>query len=420
METILVIDLGTYFSQEAARLVRALRVYSEIVPGTVSAAEVRKKNPIGIIIAGPSETEGNQGLSPDPEIMRLGIPVLTLTESRKSDVEGLKEQLVGFLDQDCRASRDWTMAQFVNAAVEEIRSQVGSRKLVCGLSGGIDSSVAALLVHKAVGDQLTCIFVDHGFMRKNEPQEVVETFSRFGINLVAVDAADRFLAKVKGIADPEQKRKLIGTEFIRVFEEEARKLGTVDFLVQGTIYPDVIESGLGQHAVIKSHHNVGGLPDNLEFELVEPVRQLFKDEVREAARVLGLPESIIERHPFPGPGLAVRVIGEITAEKLAVLREADAIFIEELKQSGWYRKVWQAFAVLTGTKTVGIRTGGRTYDYAVALRAVHSTDAMTAQWAKLPYELLEQVSARILSEVEGINRVVYDISAKPPATIEWE
>ncbi|NLM69158.1 MAG: glutamine-hydrolyzing GMP synthase [Firmicutes bacterium] len=326
-----------------------------------------------------------------------------------------------FVLRICGCSQSWTMDRFIAATVEAIRRQVGDKKVVCGLSGGIDSSVAAVLVHKAVGPQLTCIFVDNGLMRKNEAQEVSKIFSEdFDLNLVAVDASEGFLSKLAGVTDPEQKRKIIGTEFIRVFEAEAKKLGDVDFLVQGTLYPDVIESGVGQAAVIKSHHNVGGLPDDLQFELIEPLRQLFKDEVRMVAQQLGLPESIVFRHPFPGPGLGVRVIGEITKAKLEILREADAIFIEELRRSGWYRKVWQALAVLTDTRTVGMLEEDRTYDHVVALRAVNSEDGMTADWIRLPYDLLERVSTRILHEVKGVNRVVYDISSKPPATIEWE
>lgn len=329
--------------------------------------------------------------------------------------------LSNFLTNICGCSGTWTMEAFAEKAAADIRQRVGNGKVICGLSGGVDSAVAAVLVQRAVGDLLTCIYVDHGFMRKGETQQVLETFrDGFHMNLVHVDARERFLGKLAGVRDPEAKRKIIGTEFVRVFEEEARKIGDARFLVQGTLYSDVIESGTKQTAMVKSHHNVGGLPEDLQFELIEPLRQLFKDEVRVLAEVLGLPEEIAWRHPFPGPGLAVRVMGEVTKEKLEILREADAIALEEIRSAGLYRDIWQAFVVLTDTRTVGVRDGGRTYEYAAAIRAVNSDDAMTAQWVRMPYEVLERISHRILHEVKGINRVVYDISAKPPATIEWE
>ena len=314
------------------------------------------------------------------------------------------------------------MSSFVKSSIEAIRSKAGDKKVLCALSGGVDSSVAAALVHKAVGKQLTCIFVDHGLLRKNEGDQVEQVFSgQFDMNLIRVNAQERFLKRLAGVTDPEKKRKIIGEEFIRVFEEEAKKIGKIDFLVQGTIYPDVIESGLGDAAVIKSHHNVGGLPEHVDFkEIIEPLRELFKDEVRKAGLELGLPEPLIWRQPFPGPGLAVRVIGDITFEKLEILRETDHIFREEIVRAGLERDINQFFTVLTNMRSVGVMGDERTYDYTVAVRAVTTPDFMTADWAKIPYEVLERVSNRIVNEVKNINRVVYDITSKPPATIEWE
>jgi len=310
---------------------------------------------------------------------------------------------------------------FIEEQVKLIKEQVGDKKALCGLSGGVDSSVAAILVHRAIGDQLTCVFVDHGFMRKGEPEQVRALFEgKYHIRLVFVDARQRFLEKVAGVTDPERKRKIIGNEFIRVFEDEAAKLGKIDFLVQGTIYPDVIESETSTGATIKSHHNVGGLPEDLQFQLVEPLRKLFKDEVRQVGRKMGLSEEMVSRQPFPGPGLAVRIIGEITEEKLEILREADAILREEIYQAGLSRAIWQYFAVLPSVKTVGMKEEKRTYAYPIVLRAVNSKDAMTAEWVRLPYDLLDKISRRIVREVPQINRVVYDITSKPPATIEWE
>ena len=331
------------------------------------------------------------------------------------------QMIRNFLYEVCGAKGDWTMGDYLKTAVQQIREKVGDGKVLLALSGGVDSSVAAALLAKAVGPQLTCIFVDHGLLRKNEGDEVEAIFSAKDINFVRVDAEKRFLDKLAGVTEPERKRKIIGEEFIRVFEDEAKKIGRVDYLVQGTIYPDVIESGAGDAAVIKSHHNVGGLPDYVDFkEIIEPLRLLFKDEVRQLGRELELPEYLVMRQPFPGPGLAIRIIGEITKEKLEILRDADFIFRDEIAKAGLEYSINQYFAVLTNMRSVGVMGDGRTYDYTLALRGVTTTDFMTADWARIPYEVLDKVSVRIVNEVRSINRVVYDITSKPPATIEWE
>jgi GMP synthase (glutamine-hydrolysing) len=332
-----------------------------------------------------------------------------------------QEVLKHFLYDVCGCLPRWTMTSIVEQAVEVIRAQVGSEKVICGLSGGVDSAVAAALVHKAVGDQLTCVFVDTGLMRAGESEQVEDTFRRqFQVDLVHVKAADRFLENLKDVDDPEQKRKSIGNTFIRVFEEVAADFEDARFLVQGTLYPDIIESGTKDAARIKSHHNVGGLPDDMQFELVEPLRNLFKDEVRAVGEELGLPEEIVWRQPFPGPGLAVRIVGTVTPERLEILRQADAIVIEEIKRAGVYAELWQSFAVLLAIRTVGVMGDERTYAYPVIVRAVVSDDAMTADWARLPHDLLERLSSRIIAEVPGVNRVALDITSKPPGTIEWE
>lgn len=327
-----------------------------------------------------------------------------------------------FLFNICGCKGDWEISSFVEESIKTLKEKIGDKKALCALSGGVDSSVAAILLSKAIGKNLTCIFVDHGLLRKNEGDEVEEIFrNQFDINLIRVNAKERFLEKLSGITDPERKRKIIGEEFIRVFEEEAKKIGTIDYLVQGTIYPDVIESGLGKSSVIKSHHNVGGLPDYVDFkEIVEPLRDLFKDEVRKTGLELGIPENLVYRQPFPGPGLAIRIIGDITDEKLQILKEADSIFREEIAKAGLHKKINQYFAVLTNLKSVGVMGDERTYDYTLALRAVETTDFMTGVWSKIPYEILEKVSSRIVNEVNHVNRIVYDITSKPPATIEWE
>ena len=332
------------------------------------------------------------------------------------------DQLRNFLYEVAGVKGDWTMGNFAKNSIEALRAKLGGKKVLCAFSGGVDSAVAATLIHKAVGDALTCIFVDHGLLRKDEAKQVMKVFKEdMGMNVILADASERFLAKLAGVKDPETKRKIIGKEFIDVFEEEAKKIGAVDFLVQGTIYPDVIESGLGNSAVIKSHHNVGGLPSVVNFkEIVEPLRDLFKDEVRKVGFELGLPRDVVMRQPFPGPGLAIRIIGDITREKLDILREADFVFRDEIAKAGLDSEIWQYFAVLTDMRSVGVMGDSRTYDHTVVLRAVTSVDGMTADWARIPHDVLEKISTRIVNEVKHVNRVVYDITSKPPATIEWE
>lgn len=332
-----------------------------------------------------------------------------------------KELMENFLYNVVGCQGDWTTASYIEEQVTKIREQAAGGKVLCALSGGVDSSVAAVLVHKAVGDNLTCMFVDHGLLRKGEAEQVVKTFrDRFHMNLIHVDASERFLTKLAGVTDPEEKRKIIGREFIYLFQDEALKLGEIDWLVQGTLYPDVIESGTATAAMIKSHHNVGGLPEDMQFKLIEPFRELFKDEVRAVGRALGVPEEIVGRHPFPGPGLAIRVLGEITPEKLEILREADAIYLEEIRKAGLYDQIWQAFAALPNIRSVGVMGDERTYAYPIVLRAVTSDDGMTADFFRFPWDVLEKMTNRIINEVPHVNRVTYDMTSKPPGTIEWE
>lgn len=510
-QLVLVLDFGGQYNQLIARRVRECNVYCEVKPYTTPVDEIRAMSPIGIIFTGgPGSVYLPDSPQADPELFRLGVPILGIcygcqllahdlggkvTEAQEDSAReygktktfyntdcklfrGLPEEgfswmshgdymakvpegfrltahsdncpnvaiadedrgfygvqfhpevnhtengtkmLRNFLYEVCGAVGDWTMEDYCKTAVRELREKIGGGKVLLALSGGVDSSVAAALLAEAVGSQLTCVFVDHGLMRKDEGNEVEAAFSKWNLNFVRVDAGERFLGKLKGVTEPERKRKIIGEEFIRVFEEESRKIGRVDYLAQGTIYPDVIESGLGDAATIKSHHNVGGLPDYVDFkEIIEPLRLLFKDEVRELGRELGLPEYLVMRQPFPGPGLAIRIIGEITREKADTLREADAIFREEIANAGLDRSINQYFAVLTNLRSVGVMGDGRTYDYALALRGVTTSDFMTADWARIPYDVLDQISVRIVNEVKGINRVLYDITSKPPATVEFE
>jgi GMP synthase (glutamine-hydrolysing) len=508
---VLVVDMGGQYSQLIARRVRECRVYSELVPHTMSVDAMRARRPLGLILSGgPASVYADEAPQLDPGIYALGVPMLGIcygmqliahqldgevdhtdraefgrselkAEAGSALFEGLPAEqacwmshrdsvvappsgsrvtasspsapiaafeapdrglygvqfhpevvhtphgmdiLKNFLFHVADAPPVWTPTAVIEEETARIRSQVGSDRVLCALSGGVDSAVAALLVHRAVGEQLTCVFVDHGLLRKDEAIQVVETFERhFQVPLVHVDARERFLARLEGVTDPEDKRKRIGEEFIRVFEEESRRLGTIRHLVQGTLYSDVIESGGagdGVAATIKSHHNVGGLPEEMDFELVEPLRMLFKDEVRRVGEELGLPEGMVWRQPFPGPGLAIRIIGEVTEERLELVREADAVLQEEIRRAGLYKDLWQSFCVLPAVRSVGVQGDGRTYAYPIVIRAVTSDDAMTADWARLPYDLLETISSRIINEIPGINRVALDLSSKPPATIEWE
>ena len=431
-DRIVILDLGSTENTTIARAVRALGVYSEIYPHDISAAELTALPGVkGVIVnGGPNHVVDGREIFVADEVYACGLPVLAVdhpaakTERQLAawpEEDKLADALRPFVFDVCGAEANWNMPNFIADQIEEVRRQVGDKKVLLALSGGVDSSVVAALLLRAIGDQLTCVHVNHGLLRKGEPEQVVEVFQKqLGANLVYVDASERFLGKLAGVADPEQKRKIIGAEFIRVFEEEARKLEGIDFLAQGTIYPDVIESGSDKAAVIKSHHNVGGLPEDLAFELVEPLRQLFKDEVRACGVELGLPDGMVYRQPFPGPGLGVRCLGAITRDRLEAVREADAILREEFHAAGLDKKVWQYFTVVPDFKSVGVRDNARCFEYPVILRAVNTVDAMTATVEAVDWPILFRITDRILKEVKGVNRVCYDLSPKPTATIEWE
>lgn len=427
-DMIVILDLGSTENTVIAREIRDLGVYSEIHPHDITAEELQALDNVKGIILNGGENRVVDGVEVEvrPELYDLGYPMMSVDYPQSKCEKQLKElpdedTLKKFIFEVCKAEANWNMKNFIEDQVELIRKQVGDKKVLLALSGGVDSSVVAALLIKAIGQQLVCVHVNHGLMRKNESESVVEVFrNQLHANLIYVDATERFLGKLAGVADPEQKRKIIGGEFIRVFEEEARKLDGIDFLGQGTIYPDIIESGTKTAKMVKSHHNVGGLPEDLQFELVEPLAQLFKDEVRACGVELGLPAEMVYRQPFPGPGLGVRCLGAITRERLEAVREADAILREEFAKAGLDKKVWQYFTVVPDFKSVGMKNHERCFEYMVIIRAINTIDAMTASIEKVDWDILEVITNRILAEVDHVNRVCYDMSPKPPATIEFE
>ena len=428
-DMIVVLDLGSTENTVLARAIRSLGVYSEIYPHDITPEEMKAlPNVKGIILyGGPNYLVDGVRIDVNPEIYGLGIPVMSIAhelsraETAYAAWEEAEPQLKAFVFDTCGAEANWNMKNFVEDQVELIRRQVGDKKVLLALSGGVDSSVVAALLIRAIGRQLVCVHVNHGLMRKGESESVIEVFkNQMDANLIYVDATERYLTKLAGVADPEQKRKIIGAEFIRIFEEEARKLEGIDFLAQGTIYPDIVESGTKTAKVVKSHHNVGGLPEDLKFQLVEPLRQLFKDEVRQCGVELGLPDEMVYRQPFPGPGLGVRCLGAITRERLEAVREADAILREEFKNAGLDKKVWQYFTIVPDFKSVGVRDNARCFEYPVIIRAVNTVDAMSATIEQIDWPVLLKITDRIMKEVKNVNRVCYDLSPKPNATIEWE
>ena len=432
-DMIVILDLGSHENTVVARAIRALGVYSEIYPHDITVEELKAlPNVKGIIInGGPNNVVDGVAIDVNPAIYEQGIPVMAAGHDKAlcavklpeftNDVEAVKVAVKGFVFDTCKAEANWNMPNFINDQIELIKKQVGDKKVLLALSGGVDSSVVAALLLKAIGDNLICVHVNHGLMRKGESESVVEVFkNQLNANLVYVDATERFLTKLEGVADPEQKRKIIGGEFIRVFEEEARKVDGVEFLGQGTIYPDIVESGTKTAKVVKSHHNVGGLPEDMKFSLVEPLRQLFKDEVRACGLELGLPDYMVYRQPFPGPGLGVRCLGAITRDRLEAVREADAILREEFAKAGLDKKVWQYFTIVPDFKSVGVRDNARSFEWPVIIRAINTVDAMTATIEQVDWPILLKITDRILKEVKNVNRVCYDMSPKPSATIEWE